>query len=675
MMKKILSILLVVLTLCSTMTLFASAEYNWYEMQIAYQELQKKYPSYANWVTVGGTSNTKVNCSKEGCTANYYTNQMFLCYGCGGKYWCADHVVDHMSDVHKFMAMECCNKGCMSDSQILYCGYCRQYVCTDHYVGSGHMAGYCVPYGGNVSPYNCPTCKTPLSLCNECSLLYCTKCNPQHELSHIFGGSTQYECAIGGCTKNQKLTFCSRCSRWFCSNHYVSEGHSTHNYDQSYGQYCTKHYTYYVLCTRCGVSYCPQCTNHFCANTAKCKTHGTNLAQCKDCGVSYCIYCSNHICTGKALCSYHNRPHEVCYFCGVQYCAACTSHTCYGYNNLTCPQHPTTYYVTCSLCGYSYCPKCDNHVCTNYFQQCPTHKVYLTQCNRCNQLYCVYCDNHFCYGTNPSSYCVLHGIFHTYCRTCDRYYCPKCDANHQCNYYSSIYYPRASVVSGNVLEGTKVSFTTNSNYTLYYTTDGSIPTAKSTEYTRPIEIKETTTIRIIGIHDRTYAQTPVMTYTYTVVSDIKFTDTAAIKGLNDALTDLVGKGVFENGTKFNPEAGITYAELMDAFEKLGIDTDKVKLEKKYYTVDGHMTYQEFSYVTYKVLLTEKVIGNAKNGSKTLKTLEYSELVPKVSLIRASLASLIEHDLCYRLDFKPEDKCTRAFMAMALGEVYNILYED
>lgn len=231
----------------------------------------------------------------------------------------------------------------------------------------------------------------------------------------------------------------------------------------------------------------------------------------------------------------------------------------------------------------------------------------------------------------------------------------------------------ASVPSGNVVNGTKVTFAESSSYRIFYTLDGTVPTVNSTEYKdEPIVINRDMIIKAIALNKSTYSVSPVVTYTYKVTTGISYTDTSSIKGLDTELYKLVNAGVFKDSTKFNPNDGFTYSELKSALTALGVDMTKIKLDSKYYSEKGDMTYSEFLYVTYKALKGNNIISNAKQGTKTLKTLTYNSEIPKASIVKASYAALVEKGLCYRIDFKPSAACTRAFMAMALGEAYDII---
>lgn len=71
------------------------------------------------------------------------------------------------------------------------------------------------------------------------------------------------------------------------------------------------------------------------------------------------------------------------------------------------------------------------------------------------------------------------------------------------------------VLPGNVSEGTEVSLMTPiEGATIHYTLDGSIPTLESTQYTAPIKLTKTTTIKAIAVSDTT---SDVFTFTYNVL--------------------------------------------------------------------------------------------------------------------------------------------------------------
>ncbi|MGI6647981.1 MAG: S-layer homology domain-containing protein [Bacillota bacterium] len=80
--------------------------------------------------------------------------------------------------------------------------------------------------------------------------------------------------------------------------------------------------------------------------------------------------------------------------------------------------------------------------------------------------------------------------------------------------------PKASPTSGSVGTGTKVTLmSTTVGAKIFYTLDGSIPTQNSVEYTGPITINESVTIKAIAIKAGMSAST-VLTESYTVIESI-----------------------------------------------------------------------------------------------------------------------------------------------------------
>lgn len=61
-----------------------------------------------------------------------------------------------------------------------------------------------------------------------------------------------------------------------------------------------------------------------------------------------------------------------------------------------------------------------------------------------------------------------------------------------------------SIQGGYVSKGTKIELSTSDGSEIYYTLDGSFPTAKSNKYTEPIIINKTTVVKAISIKDNNY---------------------------------------------------------------------------------------------------------------------------------------------------------------------------
>ncbi len=78
--------------------------------------------------------------------------------------------------------------------------------------------------------------------------------------------------------------------------------------------------------------------------------------------------------------------------------------------------------------------------------------------------------------------------------------------------------PAASVTSGEISSGTQVILsTTTDGATIYYTVDGSEPTSASSQYTEPITINESTTIKAMAVKDG-MSDSSISTFSYTVQS-------------------------------------------------------------------------------------------------------------------------------------------------------------
>lgn len=97
----------------------------------------------------------------------------------------------------------------------------------------------------------------------------------------------------------------------------------------------------------------------------------------------------------------------------------------------------------------------------------------------------------------------------------------------------------ASPASGNVVAGTTVTLsTTTADAAIYYTTDGSTPTASSTLYTMPIEINADTTIQAIAVKNG-LENSDVQTFTYEILTAMTVADVRAAAQGSDVVVEAI----------------------------------------------------------------------------------------------------------------------------------------
>ena len=112
---------------------------------------------------------------------------------------------------------------------------------------------------------------------------------------------------------------------------------------------------------------------------------------------------------------------------------------------------------------------------------------------------------------------------------------------------SSVKKPTASTAGGIVEKGTKITLsTTDKNAKIYYTTDGTEPTEKSTLYEGPITIDKDMTIKFIAIG--TSGKSDVVTYNYVVKTNSaksSFSDITDYAWAKNAIEALAEKGIIK----------------------------------------------------------------------------------------------------------------------------------
>ncbi|WP_242688430.1 cell wall-binding repeat-containing protein [Bacillus sp. Cs-700] len=187
----------------------------------------------------------------------------------------------------------------------------------------------------------------------------------------------------------------------------------------------------------------------------------------------------------------------------------------------------------------------------------------------------------------------------------------------------------ANPASGSVLEGTMVKLATaEEGATVHYTTDGSDPTAESTEYTAPIELTEDTTIKAIAAKDGQTSE--VTTFSYTVLKSADGISIHDIQGAGHAspyegkaVTKIAGIVTAKDGNNAfymqeeNPDDNVATSEGIYVYKSGGAGVsvgDKVE-------VDGQVKeYREGGYSDAKDLLTTQITASSITVASSGNTL-------------------------------------------------------
>ncbi len=187
----------------------------------------------------------------------------------------------------------------------------------------------------------------------------------------------------------------------------------------------------------------------------------------------------------------------------------------------------------------------------------------------------------------------------------------------------------ANPASGSVLEGTMVKLATaEEGATVHYTTDGSEPTAESTEYTAPIELTEDTTIKAVAAKDGQTSE--VATFDYTVLKSADGISIHAIQGAGHsspyegmAVTKIAGIVTAKDGNnafymqEVNPDDNPATSEGIYVYKSGGAGVsvgDKVE-------VDGQVKeYREGGYSDAKDLLTTQITASSITVASSGNTL-------------------------------------------------------
>ncbi|MBM7567882.1 chitobiase/beta-hexosaminidase C-terminal domain-containing protein [Paenibacillus sacheonensis] len=137
--------------------------------------------------------------------------------------------------------------------------------------------------------------------------------------------------------------------------------------------------------------------------------------------------------------------------------------------------------------------------------------------------------------------------------------------------------PTADVASGAVASGTSVSLSAASGATIYYTTDGSAPSASNgTAYSEPISISEAMTIKAIAVQSG-MTDSGVLTLSYTLLAQAAtpiadVASGAVVSGTSVSLSAASGATIYYTTDGSAPSAsnGTAYAEPISISEAMTI---------------------------------------------------------------------------------------------------------
>jgi len=271
----------------------------------------------------------------------------------------------------------------------------------------------------------------------------------------------------------------------------------------------------------------------------------------------------------------------------------------------------------------------------------------------------------------------------------------------------SVAKPVASVTAGQVEVGTKVELsTTTKDALIYYTTDGTEPTDKSTAYSEAIVINEDVTIKAIAIKGKT--KSSVLTVKYTVKKAEEkpttnvpaFTDITNYAWANEAIVALAEKGIIKgvSDKEFAPANDIKRADFMlllvrmlDLKADVTSNFDDISVDKYYYegvgiakalglttgvgdnkfNPEASITRQDMFVLAYRILQMQEA-GLVDADESAINTFDdYSKIA---DYAKEGLASLVKNDLVKGSDNKinPVGNATRAETAVFIYRLYNLL---
>lgn len=265
----------------------------------------------------------------------------------------------------------------------------------------------------------------------------------------------------------------------------------------------------------------------------------------------------------------------------------------------------------------------------------------------------------------------------------------------------SLSVPRLSPSPGAVAQGTLITITAEEGALIYYTLDGSVPTAESTLYTEPIPITEDVTINAIAYKNN--VSSPVATGAYKIGGQSavgRFKDLSGFEWAEAEINLLAEHGIIrgKSNDEYAPSEAVTRADMTLLLVRLmGIEVDfnenfaDVLPEQYYYNELGiakaagiaqgvgenlfeperTVTRQEMFTMAYRALSASNVF-NEDYELSVLDVFEDSGLIEAYAQIPA--AALVKSELIKGIDGKimPNSNASRAEMAVFIYRLKQLL---
>ena len=403
-----------------------------------------------------------------------------------------------------------------------------------------------------------------------------------------------------------------------------------------------------------------------------------------------------------------------------------------GYWTSYDPSKPWTYYP-CAALGGTYCKTCKTNTicwctkCNTYHcalercyadtvidpNYCYTHSQYRVYCSYCQKMYCPACDGGLHTGFDASTgKCIITSLIPS---TPSVPSFPIYDPNYiyqfgglgltyaqyialfynifgyypniiPINPYGQINYLQCAVPTANIATGSTVAkgstielSCATPNATIYYTLNGMEPrvgTNYTFKYTGPITIENDITILARAINAYNVCSASA-TFAYKAVNPVDpsmFTDIAGYD-IAAELGALVKAGVIKDSKYFRPDAPISYDDLAECFENIGLDMSKATfIDLDDYSDLKKLNFNEYAMIVYRVLLGNDVI-QAYTGSSSLRLklqMKNYKDVPASAAVKNAYASLLTNDLFYAKDFKPGDTIPRVYLAKTFARILELM---